>query len=347
MANRALVTGGCGFIGSHLIKLLIEKYDFQILNLDKLTYASDATALEDFFSHPSYSFIQGDICDTEVLVKAIKDIRPHVVFHLAAESHVDRSIECANPFIQTNIIGTYVLLESLSKLLENNLLPKHFRFIHVSTDEVYGSLGFVDKPTKESAPYNPSSPYSASKASSDLLVKAWIKTYRFPALITHCTNNYGEFQHDEKLIPTLIRTALQNKPIPIYGTGKNIRDWLYVKDHCEALFAVFQRGKIGRTYNISASQEVTNNEIANIICTWLDDAYPREDKKSYLQQITYVQDRLGHDLRYSLDNRKIVQELFWVPSFSFQEGLNKTLAWYLEKYQSELPVGSYTPLKSS
>ncbi len=332
MTQRAIVTGGCGFIGSHFIQLLIEKYGFEVLNVDKLTYASDSSVLDKLSESSSYTFLKEDICNQKVLFNHFRDYKPDVVFHLAAESHVDRSITSAAPFMQTNILGTYALLEILFSLLKSNHLPTSFRFIHISTDEVYGSLSFDDKSSSENSVYNPSSPYSASKASSDLLVNAWIKTYNFPGIITHCTNNYGEYQHDEKLIPTIIRCAIQNKPIPIYGNGKNVRDWLYVKDHCEALLTIFLKGRLGEVYNISAYEEKSNNEVATHICKLLDQLFPRPDQKSYFDQVHYTQDRLGHDLRYSLSHKKIKRDLLWHPQISFEQGLTKTILWYTKKY---------------
>ncbi len=332
MKYKALVTGGSGFIGSCLIRLLIKRKDFEVLNVDSLTYAAHPYALQEVQELPSYRFIQANICDHNAITEIIEDFQPQVIFHLAAESHVDRSIASSDPFIHSNIVGTHSLLKASYSYWKNKSQPNSFRFLHVSTDEVYGSLNFNDLPANENSPYKPSSPYSASKASSDLLVNAWHATYRFPALITHCTNNYGEYQHDEKLIPTIIRSAIQGLPIPIYGNGQNIRDWLYVEDHCRALIQVFQMGRVGECYNISGSASFSNVQMAYKICSLLDELKPKNDKSKYCCQISYVEDRLGHDLRYAVDDSKIKDELGWERKFDFEDGIKKTVIWFLREY---------------
>ena len=329
---KVIVTGGSGFIGSCLVKKLILDENVQVLNIDKLTYAVSPSALQPACDHLSYQFIQADISDAALMEKIIFDFKPDIIFHLAAESHVDRSIAASAPFIQSNIVGTHSLLEASEKFRQSNNAPKNFRFISISTDEVYGSLDFNDSKATETSLIQPSSPYSASKASADMLVQAWQKTYNFPAIITRCTNNYGEFQNDEKLIPTIIRSAINNQPIPIYGTGNNIRDWLYVGDHCDALIALSKKGALGHTYNISGSSPLSNSEIAHQICDILNQLLPKNNKAEYQNQITYVKDRLGHDIRYALDDNKINTELNWSPKVNFNEGLKATVKWYLKEY---------------
>ena len=325
--KNVLITGGCGFIGSNFIKHLLEDGSgYYPIILDSLTYAGNKNNLDNFHND-SYVFIKGDICD-EALVKSLFE-KYHFegVFHFAAESHVDRSIDGPKTFINTNIIGTYNLLE-ISRLYHNKQNPG-FKFIHVSTDEVYGDLDDGGYFT-ENTPYNPSSPYSASKASSDHLARAWNRTYGLPVVITNCSNNYGAFQFPEKLIPLMIINCLNWKPLPVYGDGKNIRDWLFVDDHCSAIKVVYENGSIGETYNIGGNNEIKNIDIVNTICTILDDLRPTDNGKSYSELITFVQDRPGHDFRYAINAKKIQNELGWFPSESFETGIKKTVEWYLE-----------------
>ena len=325
--KNVLVTGGCGFIGSNFIKNLLETdTDYYPIILDSLTYAGNKNNLDNFHND-SYVFIKGDICD-EALVKSLFE-KYHFegVFHFAAESHVDRSIDGPKAFINTNIIGTYNLLE-ISRLYHNKQ-NSSFKFIHVSTDEVYGDLD-NDGYFTENTPYNPSSPYSASKASSDHLARAWNRTYGLPVVITNCSNNYGAFQFPEKLIPLMIINCLDWKPLPVYGAGQNIRDWLFVDDHCSAIKAVYENGMIGETYNIGGNNEIKNIDIVNTICTILDDLRPSDNGKSYSELITFVKDRPGHDFRYAINANKIQYELGWSPHESFKTGIKKTVVWYLE-----------------
>ena len=346
---KVLVTGGAGFIGSSLSRYLIEKDNLQLVVLDKLTYASNLQSLSSIENNPRFELIKGDICDTKLVSNLLDNFKPTYVFHLAAESHVDRSIQSPDPFIQSNIIGTYSLIKACYDYWCKNNSNPHFRFIHVSTDEVYGSLNTNSRPSKERDFYDPSSPYSASKAASDLLVNAWFKTYQFPAIITHCTNNYGEYQHSEKLIPTIIMSAFEGKSIPIYGEGKNSRDWLYVQDHVEALYLIAQNGRLGEIYNLCGLQELTNNEMADKICSLLDKNFPRFDKESYKHLIQHVRDRPGHDLRYAIDAEKVHSELHWRPKMNLEEGLLKTIKWiikehyegnYLSRWKRHTPLSS-------
>ena len=325
--KNVLITGGCGFIGSNFIKhLLKDGSGYYPIILDSLTYAGNKNNLDNIHND-SYVFIKGNICD-EALVKSLFEKYPFEgVFHFAAESHVDRSIDGPKTFINTNIIGTYNLLE-ISRLYHNKQNPG-FKFIHVSTDEVYGDLedgGYFT----ENTPYNPSSPYSASKASSDHLARAWNRTYNLPVVITNCSNNYGAFQFPEKLIPLMIINCLDWKPLPVYGDGKNIRDWLFVDDHCSAIKVVYENGSIGETYNIGGNNEIKNIDIVNTICTILDDLHPSDNGKSYSELITFVKDRPGHDFRYAINAKKIQNELGWFPCESFETGIKKTVEWYLE-----------------
>ncbi len=325
--KNVLITGGCGFIGSNFVKSLLETdTGYYPIILDSLTYAGNKDNLDNFHND-SYIFIKGDICD-EALVKSLFE-KYHFegVFHFAAESHVDRSIDGPKTFINTNIIGTYNLLE-ISRLYHNKQNPG-FKFIHVSTDEVYGDLDDGGYFT-ENTPYNPSSPYSASKASSDHLVRAWNRTYSLPVVITNCSNNYGAFQFPEKLIPLMIINCLDWKPLPVYGDGKNIRDWLFVDDHCSAIKVVYENGAIGETYNVGGNNEIKNIDIVNTICTILDDLHPSDNGKSYSELITFVKDRPGHDFRYAINAKKIQNELGWFPRESFETGIKKTVEWYLE-----------------
>jgi len=327
---RILVTGGAGFIGSAVIRQAISS-GYTILNVDKLTYAANLENLNDVTDHPNYSFEQIDICDASSLSKAFETFKPTAIMHLAAESHVDRSIDGPDAFIQTNIIGTFNLLSAARTYF--NSLPKEakttFRFHHVSTDEVYGDLDVNDPAFEEVTAYDPSSPYSASKAASDHLVRAWGRTYGLPVIITNCSNNYGPFQFPEKLIPVVILKALHEESIPVYGTGSNIRDWLYVDDHAEALLTVLKNGKIGETYNIGGNNERTNLELVQTICDLMDAKTPRQDG-SYKELISFVDDRPGHDRRYAINASKLKDELGWGPSVSWNDGFKETINWYLD-----------------
>lgn len=325
-----LITGGAGFIGSNLIHYLINKTDHEIVNVDKLTYAGNLVSLKDIENHPRYTFEQVDICDYDNVRELFSNYSPDAVMHLAAESHVDRSIDGPGEFIQTNIVGTFNLLQSAyiyCKELPDEKKSK-FRFLHVSTDEVFGSLGETGFFT-ETTPYDPKSPYSASKASSDHLVRAWEHTYNFPALVTNCSNNYGPYQFPEKLIPVVILNALNGKDIPIYGKGDNVRDWLFVEDHAAALYLVLNGGEVGETYNIGGKNEIKNIDIVNTICAILDELKPKSTG-SYTDQIKFVQDRPGHDKRYAIDPTKIENKLNFKPAHNFNEGIRKTIKWYLD-----------------
>lgn len=327
---KILVTGGCGFIGSAFIRKMIHE-GHKIINVDKLTYAGDPGTVLAIADSKNYNFIKADICNPKEMRCIFSAHKPDVIVHLAAETHVDRSIDSPDVFIQTNIVGTSILLNTALDYWRR--LPKksqeNFRFLHVSTDEVFGALEETGKFT-EQTPYDPSSPYSASKAASDHLVRAWHRTYGLPVLITNCSNNYGPFQFPEKLIPTIIAAALAQKPIPIYGNGRNIRDWLYVGDHADALWRVLENGRIGETYNIGGNCEKTNNSIAHEICVMLDVLAGRSDGVSYTEQITFVKDRHGHDFRYAIDADKIQNELGWRPATNFVEGIKTTIQWYLK-----------------
>ena len=327
--NAILVTGGAGFIGSALVRKLVSQGDYTIINIDKLTYAGNLASLASIENAPNYYFEQADICDAAAMQRIFEKYQPVGIFHLAAESHVDRSIVGSYDFIQTNILGTYTLLECARAYYENIKAQKPFKFVHISTDEVFGSLGSEGYFTETTA-YDPRSPYSSSKASSDLLVKAWFHTYHLPIVITNCTNNYGPYHFPEKLIPLVINQALEEKPLPIYGKGDNIRDWLYVEDHVEGLIAAFEKGKIGESYCIGGHNERTNLQVVEKICAILDKLSPRKDQKSYATQITFVKDRAGHDFRYAMDPTKIQQELGWQPKETFDSGIEKTVCWYLE-----------------
>jgi len=329
---RALVTGGAGFIGSSLVITLCEgRHD--VLTLDKCTYAANPDALPKTSNH---QFSKNDILDGPAVERVFREFKPDIVFHLAAESHVDRSIEGPQEFIATNVMGTSVLLEKAQSYYEalNSNDKAAFRFIHVSTDEVFGALGKTGK-FSESSPYRPNSPYSASKASSDLLVRSWFKTYGLPVCITNCSNNYGPRQHDEKLIPTIIRSAMGGKPIPIYGSGMNVRDWLFVQDHVEALLAVAERGVSGEQYCIGGGFEEPNIEIANRICSILDKYAPSAEGGSYARQITFVTDRPGHDFRYAIDGSKMLNELGWKPRYKFADALEETIIWQVSNKNFE------------
>ena len=328
---RILVTGGAGFIGSALVRHLIGSTAHQVLNLDKLTYAGDLRSLGDVDGDPRYRFLKADICDAAAIRTALEGFKPDVVTHLAAESHVDRSIDGPADFIQTNVVGTFTLLgETLAYWRTLPARAKEgFRFHHISTDEVFGSLG-EDGVFTETTPYDPRSPYSASKASSDHLVRAWGHTYGLPTIVTNCSNNYGPFHFPEKLIPLMIIKCLSGEPLPVYGKGLNVRDWLYVDDHVRALTRVFEAGTPGESYNIGGRAERANIEVVQRICQSLDAIRPRNDGASYAEQISYVADRPGHDLRYAIDPSKLERELGWTPSETFESGIEKTVAWYLD-----------------
>ena len=323
-----LITGGAGFIGSAVVRQLITETDCNVINVDKLTYAGNLQSLVSVSDNPRYKFEQVDICDAADVNRVFREHQPDAVMHLAAESHVDRSITGPADFIQTNIVGTYTLLEA-ARVHWNSLEGERkaaFRFHHISTDEVYGSLGDEGYFTEETA-YEPNSPYSASKAASDHLVRAWHHTYGLPVVTTNCSNNYGPFHFPEKLIPLVILNAVHGKPLPIYGKGDNIRDWLYVDDHARALRTVLENGKLGETYNIGGWNEKTNLEVVQAICTILDELHPQG--APHAQLITYVKDRPGHDKRYAIDATKIANDLGWKPQETFETGLRKTVAWYL------------------
>jgi len=344
---RLLVTGGAGFIGSAVIRFYINNANAVIINVDKLTYAGNLESLGEVLNHPRHICRQVDICDRLTLKQLFEEYKPTAVMHLAAESHVDRSIDGAAEFMQTNIIGTYTLLDVArlywTQLGEEN--KKLFRFHHVSTDEVYGDLVGGDDLFTEETPYAPSSPYSASKASSDHLVRAWNRTYKFPVVITNCSNNYGPYQFPEKLIPLVILNAISGKPLPIYGKGNQIRDWLYVEDHARALVKVLEEGEDGETYNIGGLNEKTNLEVVKTICSILDELVPEHPDgiSKYEDLITYVVDRPGHDVRYAIDNTKIIQKLDWNPEETFETGIRKTVEWYLsnESWWKRVQDGSY------
>jgi dTDP-glucose 4,6-dehydratase len=327
---KFFITGGAGFIGSAVIRFLIKETEHQVFNLDKLSYAGNLESLSSVSANSRYQFIKGDICDHKLVSRIFLDFKPDVVMHLAAESHVDRSIDGPAEFIQTNIVGTSVMLECALKYWGNLPTNNNFRFHHISTDEVYGSLGKTGLFTEETA-YDPNSPYSATKAGSDHLVRAWHRTYGLPILITNCSNNYGPYQFPEKLIPLIILNALEGKSLPVYGNGQQIRDWLYVEDHVCALYNVVIKGKIGETYNIGGRNEKKNLEVVNTICELLDEMCPDHpyDFKSHKELINFVDDRPGHDKRYAIDLNKIKKELEWKPLESFDTGLRKTIKWYL------------------
>ena len=331
---KILITGGAGFIGSTLVKYIINKTNNEVINLDKLTYAGNLKSLETISENKRYSFEKVDIKDLDELSEVFNKYKPDSVMHLAAESHVDRSIAGPEGFVQTNIVGTYVLLEVVRKYFYalNKTKKSHFKFHHISTDEVYGDIGFSGNPSKENDTYKPSSPYSATKASSDHLVRSWSRTYKLPFIITNSSNNYGPYHFPEKLIPLTIKNALEGKDIPIYGKGDQIRDWLYVEDHAKALYQVLKEGTLGETYNIGGNSEKRNIDVVIQICELLDEMDPASRKqgiKSYKDLITYTEDRPGHDLRYALDTSKIKEELGWQPSETFKSGIMKTIEWNL------------------
>ncbi|MBA4682238.1 MAG: dTDP-glucose 4,6-dehydratase [Pseudomonas sp.] len=331
---RILVTGGAGFIGSALIRHLIQSTEHEVLNLDKLTYAGNLESLAPVDDNPRYRFVQADIADSPVVAQTLAEFQPDAIMHLAAESHVDRSIDGPAAFIQTNIVGTYSLLESTRAYWLGLSAERKaaFRFHHISTDEVYGDLHGVDDLFTETTPYAPSSPYSASKAASDHLVRAWQRTYGLPVLLTNCSNNYGPYHFPEKLIPLMILNALAGKPLPVYGNGQQVRDWLYVEDHARALLKVVSEGQVGETYNIGGHNEQKNLDVVRAICALLEELAPQKPAgiARYEDLITYVQDRPGHDQRYAIDAGKIERELGWIPQETFETGLRKTVQWYLD-----------------
>lgn len=329
--EKLLITGGAGFIGSNLVRYIINDIGAKVCNIDKLTYAGNRHSLSDLNDTGKHRLVVLDICETEKVTSVFAEFQPDYVMHLAAESHVDRSIDGPGEFIQTNVVGTYSMLQAARGYYRDLDKEKRlrFRFLHVSTDEVYGSLGDSGV-FKETTPYSPRSPYSASKASSDHLVRAWGETFDLPIIVTNCSNNYGPYQFPEKLIPVVIHKALAGEPIPIYGKGENVRDWLYVYDHCTALYTVLTKGKIGETYNIGGENERRNIDLVQDICTCLDELSPRNDRKRYSEQITFVSDRPGHDFRYAMDITKISSELGWIPKENSVSGLKKTIKWYLE-----------------
>ncbi|MBT4766302.1 MAG: dTDP-glucose 4,6-dehydratase [Methylococcales bacterium] len=344
---KILITGGAGFIGSALIRYLINHTEHAVINVDKLTYAGNLDSLADIENSSRYHFEQIDICNRDGIDRLLTHYQPDAIMHLAAESHVDRSIDGPAEFIETNIIGTYTLLEAARSYWSSLPTDKKntFRFHHISTDEVYGDLDRPEDFFTETTAYTPSSPYSASKASSDHLVRAWMRTFGLPVLITNCSNNYGPYHFPEKLIPLMILNALEGKPLPVYGNGQQIRDWLYVEDHARALYLVVTQGVIGETYNIGGHNEMANLDVVNTLCQLLEEMAPNKPSgiQKYTDLITFVKDRPGHDLRYAIDATKIQQELGWIPTESFETGLKKTVHWYLDNqtWCKRVQDGSY------
>ena len=328
--KRILITGGAGFIGSNFINRLLKETDSILFNIDKMSYSSDQYFVRDKLNEHNLRFkhYKIDLKNAKDILDAFKEADPDLVINFAAESHVDRSIDVPEKFVNTNILGTLNLLEHSRKYFRKSK-NNNFRFLHISTDEVFGALGDFGK-FNEETPYDPSSPYSASKAGSDHLVRAWNKTYALPTLITNCSNNYGPYQFPEKLIPLMIINAINGNPLPVYGAGKNIRDWLYVLDHCEAILTVLEKGKVGQTYNIGGGNEIKNLEVVEMICNVLDRLIPKKNSKSYKDLINFVEDRPGHDFRYAIDAQKINSKLGWYPKESFESGLEKTIKWYIE-----------------
>ena len=342
---KVLVTGGAGFIGSAVIRHIIKNTQDEVLNIDKLTYAGNLESLKEIDQNLRYTFKQIDICDREALSLIFDEFKPDVVMHLAAESHVDRSIDGPAAFIQTNIVGTYTLLEAARKywMSLDVEAQQNFRFHHISTDEVYGDLEGTTDLFTETTSYAPSSPYSASKASSDHLVRAWHRTYGLPVIVTNCSNNYGPYHFPEKLIPLVILNALDAKPLPVYGNGQQIRDWLFVEDHARALYKVVTEGVVGETYNVGGHNEKQNIEVVKTICKILDELKPQANGQTYESLITFVKDRPGHDLRYAIDATKIQNELGWTPTETFETGIRKTVEWYLnnQEWVAHIQSGEY------
>jgi dTDP-glucose 4,6-dehydratase len=340
-----LVTGGAGFIGSNFVLEWLAAGKGPVVNLDKLTYAGNPENLASVESSPGYTFVHGDICDPALVARLLEEHRPRAVVHFAAESHVDRSILGPEAFLRTNIDGTFTLLQAAREYYGSLAGEgrERFRFLHVSTDEVYGTLAPDDPAFHEETPYAPNSPYAASKASSDHLVRAWVHTYGLPALITNCSNNYGPYQFPEKLIPLMIANALKGKPLPVYGDGQQVRDWLYVADHCRALMTVLENGRLGETYNVGGGNQRSNLEVVTTLCALLDELVPQSKFRPHVQLITYVTDRPGHDRRYAIDARKLEGELGWRAQESFETGLRKTVEWYLSNaaWVEHVTSGSY------
>ena len=331
MNNTVFVTGGAGFIGSAVIRHLLANQDCEIVNIDKLTYAGNLETLRNEEKNPRYHFARLDICDAEGIDALFDQYSPNAIMHLAAESHVDRSIDGPAEFIHSNIVGTFNLLQSARKYCDRLADDEaaDFRFHHISTDEVFGSLGDEGLFTEDS-PYQPNSPYSASKAASDHLVRAWNETFGLPVVLSNCSNNYGPYQYPEKLLPVIISKVLQQEPIPVYGTGENVRDWLYVDDHAAALVRIMRKGEVGRSYNVGGNEERTNIDVVRTVCSILDDLRPSSDGESHSRLITFVTDRPGHDHRYAIDASRIKAELDWTPSETFESGMRKTVSWYLD-----------------
>jgi dTDP-glucose 4,6-dehydratase len=340
---KILVTGGLGFIGSAVIRRLIGETEHDVMNVDKITYAGDPRTVESVGDSDRYSFTQADICDAKAMAKVFSSFGPDAVLHLAAESHVDRSIDGPSEFIQTNVVGTFTLLEAALEWFSNRDSSIPFRFVHVSTDEVFGSLGPDEAPFNESTSYAPRSPYSASKAASDHLARAWGDTFGLPVSVTNCSNNYGEYQFPEKLIPLMISKALRGDPLPVYGAGENVRDWLYVDDHARALIAVLTEGKANETYAIGGDSERQNIEVVHAICDLLDAKVGLLDSGPRRELVTYVTDRPGHDMRYAVETNFINSELGWTPSVTFEDGLSQTIDWYLanQDWWESILAGTY------